>query len=93
MNETDKDKINKLKNRYHKNNGQILVKYLDKIENEKKFALYRYDAQRSVPTDLAKITLGKRAAQEALNFEHVRNYSFSQHTAESKDEFICQINK
>ena len=52
-----------------------------------------------MPDDLGKVTLGKRVMQagssEELNnviqVEHVRNYAFSQHQNEAKDEFIIQI--
>ena len=70
-----------------------MVNFQDKVDNEKKFALYRYDAETKIPEHLAKVILGKRSAENALNYEHIRNYSFSQHPIEQKDEFICQIDK
>ena len=42
----------KLKNRYHENNGQILVNFIDTQDNEKKLALYRYDDKSKIPADL-----------------------------------------
>lgn len=49
-----------LKNKYHLNNGQILVNFHDNQENEKKLALYRFDDTNKIPGDLLKQTLGKR---------------------------------
>jgi len=48
--------------------------------------------------DLAKITLGKRAAEnrpddlsKALQFEHVRSYCYSQVPNDARDELVIQL--
>ena len=90
--------IQALKQKYHSNNGQVLFTFLDKEDNETKCALYRYDHKEEMPDDLAKVSLGKRPQisrpedlNNAIQMEHVRNYAFSQHQNEAKDEFIIQI--
>lgn len=92
---TTKEEIAKLKKLHGSNNGQILVNYLDQLDNDKKFALYRWDAEQTLPEDVAKVTLGKRAAPDGLNsttqLEHVRNYCFSQHQNDSRDEYVLHI--
>lgn len=53
-----------------------------------------------MPDDLAKITLGKRVAtdrpedlNQTIQFEHVRNYCYSQIPNEAKDEFVIQLDR
>jgi hypothetical protein len=82
-----------LKSHFHLNNGQLLLHYSD--QGDKKFALYRFDHEKELPEDLAKVTLGKRVAtkrpydlDQAIQYEHVRNYGYSQIPNETKDEFI-----
>jgi hypothetical protein len=86
------------KQKFHVNNGQLLLHYQDVAD--KKFALYRHDHSTKLPDDLAKLTLGKRAAasrpddlNQAVQYEHVRNYCYSQIPNETKDEFIIQLDK
>lgn len=70
--------VEKLKN----NNGQMLINYFDNLENEKKFALYRWDHQENSSTEVQKATLGRRISStkdldQLYQFEHLRNYSYS----------------
>lgn len=64
----------------------MLVNFHDQQENEKKFALYRYDHEAKIPHGLMKNSLGKRSPpdnlpelEKSVQLEHVKNYSFSQH--------------
>ena len=66
---------------FHHNNGQLMLHFQDRTD--KKFALYRFDHEKELSDELAKITLGKRVASnspydlnQALQFEHVRNYCY-----------------
>lgn len=61
-----------------------MVHVKDDVDGDKKFALYRFDHEKEMPDDLAKITLGKRVATDrpedldkTMQFEHVRNYCYS----------------
>ena len=49
-----------IKKQFHLNNGQLLLHFSD--QGDKKFALYRFDHEKELPEDLAKVTLGKRVA-------------------------------
>jgi hypothetical protein len=89
-----------LKKKYHKNNGLLILNFNDQAENEKKFALYRYDHQKQAPSALSKIALGKRPPPKSISeleavtqFEHIKNYSFSQYHNKSKEEFIVQFDE
>jgi hypothetical protein len=60
--------------------------------------LYRLDYEKEMTDDLAKITLGKRAAEnrpddlnKALQFEHVRSYCYSQVPNDARDELVIQL--
>jgi len=65
-------------------------------EGDNRCALYRYDHHEKVTDQLADITLGKRplnpdSIKNAVQLEHVRNYAFSSHTIDTKDEYIVEI--
>ena len=92
------EKMEALKQKYHTNNGQALFTFFDKADNENKCALYRFNHKEEMPEDLAQLALGKRLAtskpedlNNVIQMEHVRNYAFSQHRNEAKDEFIIQV--
>jgi hypothetical protein len=53
-------KSDQLKKQFHLNNGQLMLHFAD--QGDKKFALYRFDHEKELPEDLAKVTLGKRVA-------------------------------
>jgi hypothetical protein len=42
------------------------VKFADKIENEDKFALYRWDHEEPTAKDISKVALGKRGVPESV---------------------------
>jgi hypothetical protein len=51
-----------LKKAYKSNNGQLLMHFQDQSDGDKKFALYRYDHEKEMPDEIAKLSLGKRVA-------------------------------
>lgn len=78
-----KDQIEAMKDRYKKNNGQMLVNFVDKVDDEKKLALYKFNHQEKMPSDLVQATLGKRGVTDrdlevATHYEFVRDYGFTQ---------------
>jgi hypothetical protein len=58
--EPGKQEFEQIKKKIGMNNGQLLVNFVDTLENDKKFALYRYDASKPFDEEMARITLGKR---------------------------------
>lgn len=57
--------------------------------------MYRYDHHDKVTSEFTDVCLGDQPAnssiKEVLQLEHVRNYGFSMHSIDSKDEYILEI--
>ena len=82
---TDDGQKEVLKAKYQSNLGQVLVSFDDKFNQddkgnaEKKKALYKWDHQEGLDTEVGKTLLGKRAngQRDATQFEHIRDYAMS----------------
>lgn len=61
-NDPRRNQIDNICTNMRNNNGQMLLNYYDNLENEKKFALYRWDHQKDSSADFQGMTLGKRPA-------------------------------
>jgi len=59
--------------------------------------LYKYDHSEKMPSDLAKSILGKRVAdstkdlEDAVQYEHVRDYSFTHQQLKARNEFVIKL--
>ena len=59
-NDEIKEQVDKYKEKYKNNNGQILLNFVDKNDDAKKLALYKYNHTEKMPSDLTDTILGKR---------------------------------
>lgn len=98
MNDEIKDKIDAMKESYKRNNGQVLLSFTDKSEDQKKFALYKLNHKEKLPSDLAHTILGKRSAdqrikdlEEATQYEFVRDYNYTQQQLNAKNEYVIKL--
>ena len=65
----------------------------DKGNAEKKKALYKWDHQEGLDTEVGKTLLGKRAngQRDATQFEHIRDYAMSLKKNSAQDEYVLHV--